>query len=741
MQTQNDGIVNQLADLAAKNPPQTEAGHNLLTAAANLEQKFKHALAPENYNMAADMDEQLLNEVGQECYNGYKDDENSRADWLDLHAFWLSLYMQQDSAETSDAERAWGATESMPILTEAANQFQSRTYKTFFPNDTFISAVPMRRTPSDRKVLEQRADRIGKHMSYQLSFVDRNYKKDKDALILGIAVHGSFFTKAYPKELNKAPVNLPFKVGNVRPTDLVINYTCGPIRIEEVRRKTHIIRSSVGEVEDLFAKGFFSDTAKPSYGTGSNVYDTKVDEVNQLSQTRSTIKRDAPVVLGEQHCYLDLDGTGNHIPYIVTFDITSHRVLRVVIGYEADPEGNPIKDYEQVQYFTHYKFMENPDGFYGLGLGHTIGDINSAVNIMLRQIMDAATLANDGNMSGFISERLGIVGDEVRMVLGKLTKIPDQVTDMKNGIMMMQFPGPNEALIKIMEMLDARAQRMSATTEATTGTPSSVSQPTTYLAEIEQAMEMFSSVQMRLADALTDELQKIYRLNQKFLPSIEYFVVNGVPDAITRQDYADDMMVMPIFDPKFATQQQKVARAQAELQATLQNPNSQQRPQVYDEAYKRYLEALEVDDIEGLIPPPPQPQDIDNQEWENMQFMMPQQSRALFDVFPDQNHADHLISLEDFVKTEGHKISSPEQAMAIAMHKQKHEAFFYGQQKGLVPPSRPISANALATRPNNSMDIGQLAGTISPQAPISPAQIFGTSPFGGGTITGVGGNK
>lgn len=741
MQTQDDGIVSQLAQAAAQNPPKTAAGNQLLNLATNLEQSFKHALAPENYNLAQDMDDGLLREIGQECSKGLNDDEDSRKEWLDLHAFWLKLYMQQDSAENSDAERTWGATESLPILTEAANQFQSRTYKTFFPNDTFISAVPMRRTPQDREMLEQRADRIGKHMSYQLSFVDRNYRKDKDALFLGVAVHGSFFTKTYPKELLKRPANLPFRIDNIRPTDLVINYNSGPIRIEDVRRKTHLIHSSVGEVEDLNASGFFSDIARPSRGTGQNEYDISVDDANAMRGGHATIKRDAEVLLAEQHCYLDIDGSGKYIPYIVTFDTTSRRVLRIVIGYEADPSGQPLKDYEQVQYFTHYKFLENPDGFYGLGLGHTIGDINSAVNIMLRQVMDAATLANDGNMSGFVSERLGIVGDEVRMVLGKLIKIPDQVTDMQNSIMMMKFPGPNDALIKIMEMLDERAQRMSATTEATTGTPDSVSQPTTYLAEIEQAMEMFSSVQMRLADALTDELQKAYRLNQKFLPALEYFVVNGTPDAITRSDYADDMMVMPIFDPKFATQQQKVARAQAELQATIQNPNSQQRPQVYDEAYKRYFEALEVEDIEALLPPPPQPQNVDNQEWENMQFMLPQQNRALFDVFPDQNHAQHLASLEHFVATQGHKIQTPDQAMAIAEHKQKHEAYLYGQQKGVIAPSRPLATNALAAGPGNAMDISQLAGTISPQAPVSSAQIFGTSPFGGGTTASSGSHQ
>jgi hypothetical protein len=36
------------------------------------------------------------------------------------------------------------------------------------------------------------------------------------------------------------------------------------------------------------------------------------------------------------------------------------------------------------------------------------------MNIMLRQVMDAGTLANDGNMSGFISDRLGLEGDEIQ---------------------------------------------------------------------------------------------------------------------------------------------------------------------------------------------------------------------------------------------------------------------------------------------------------------------------------------
>lgn len=676
------------------------------------------------------MEPEAIQRLANEVHRGFMDDEESRTEWLDQHTFWLSLYMQNDYAENSDAERSWGATESVPILTEASNQFQSRTYKTFFPNDTFVSAIPMRRTAQDRTALEERADRVGKHMSYQLSFLDRDYRKDKDGLFLGVAIHGSFFTKTYPKSVKKHPKYIPFKVDNVRPTDLVINYTCGPIRIEDVRRKTHVIHTTVGETEALEKEGFFVESAKAYKSQGKNIYDVKVDEVNGLTEGGNQSKGYAPALIIEQHSFYKLGDDEDYLPYIVTLDMASRKILRVVIGWEADANGKAVNDYDQLQYFTHFKFSENPDGFYGLGLGHFIGDLNSAVNIMLRQTMDAATLANDGNMSGFVSERLGIEGDEVRMVLGKLRKIPDTVGDLQNAMMLMKFPGPNAALIQIMELMDARAQRMSSTTEATTGSIEKNMQPTTVLSQVEQAMEMFSSVQMRLANALGDELNKIYRINQRFLPLIDYFTVNNVPDQVIRADYADDMLIQPIFDPKFATQTQKVARAQAELQGTLQNPNSQQRPQVIDEAYRRYFKALDIEDIDKLVPPQIEPANVDNQDWENVQFLMPPGSGAPFDVFQEQDHLKHLKVLHDFVSDHGEKIP-PENQQAILAHKQKHEAYLYGQTKGVIPPHQTgqESASSMVQGAGDPMGAGTDGGPLQGMA-FDPSSLFGAGTGG-----------
>lgn len=703
--------------MAVQDPPEDLETRAIIDGLAQSELTGRIKNAAETYNLATDLDPDLLREIGQEVMKGFEDDDKTRTPWLEQHTFWLSLYMQNDYAMNSDAERSWGATESVPILTEACDQFQSRTYKIFFPGDTFVSAVPIRRSqdPQKSEELDKRAERIGKHMSYQLGMQDRSYRQDKDALFLGTSVHGSFFTKTYFNEKKKR-----FQVDNVRPTDLVVNYTVGPARLEDLERKSHIIYSTVGKTQRLADSGYFVEPAKAANASiDKNTYNIKVDEVQGLTPGNSSLKKDETAVLIEQHVFLDFDGM--YKPYIVTVCAVSRKVLRLTIGYEADPSGNPLKDYEQEQYFTHYKYKENPDGFYGLGLGHTIGDLNSAVNIMLRQSMDAATLANDGNMSGFVSERLGLEGDEIRMVLGRFRKIPDTVGDLQNSLWTGKFPGPNTALMTLMEQMDQRAQRLGATTEATTGTVDKVVQPTTLINQIDQALEQFSSVQMRLANSLSEELQKIYKINQKYLPLVDYFVVNDAPEAITRADYADDMLVEPIFDPKATTRSQKIALANAEWQGVLQNPVNQSRPQVLDAANKRYFEAIGAENIDELVPPQPQVENFDDQYVENMFFLMPKESRPLFDVFPEQNHIDHLQKMQELysiVAQLGVQLT-PDQQEDLMKHQMKHQAYLYGQTHGIIPtgsvPTPPLKERS---------DIQMAPGSSSPDIPPEQAQLL-----------------
>lgn len=726
MQEQNP-LIGALAQSAAENPPQTDEGKQLLSGVTDAEQQVNIQKASEFYNIAQDLDPAKAMQIGKEIKKGYEDDDSTRSEWLDMHEAWLRLYNQTDYAINSDNERDWGATESVPLLTEACDQFSSRTYKAFFPNETFVSAIVLRHSqnPQERQMLEDRADRIGRHMSWQLGVQNQDYKRDKRALFLAAAVHGSMFTKTYFDAYEKKRCC----IDNIRPTDLVISYNCGPIRIQNVRRKSHIIRTTVGKTQTLMNKGYLLSAAMPDSGDSDTSYDIAVDEAQGIDSGTVTIRRDVQTTIVEQQFYLDIDDTGNFLPYLGTIDLRSGKLLRLTIDYEADPQGNPLKDYEQQQIYTHYKFMENPDGFYGYGLGAKIGDLNTAVSIAMRQMLDAATLANDGNNSGFISTRLCQDGeDEVTMTLGKFKKVPDTTDDISKGIIPMKYAGPSESLFKLMEFLDGRAQRMAGTTEATTGDIQKNMQPTTVLAQIEQGLEMFSSVQMGLADDFGDELNKIYKINQKHMPFVEYFNINEVSEAITRTDYQDDMAIQPIFDPKYSTQMQKNARAQAVAQIVEQNPVLSQQPNIQIEIAKRQFLAMDVDNIDALLPqPPPPPANIDNQDVENMMFLQPAGKNPPFDVYPDQHHAEHLAKLEDFVKTQGNKIP-PEQQQAVIQHQQMHQGFLYGQQKGIIPPPQPSGNQGMGGGSN-----GPMGATPTPPA-LPGLQGAIANPLGGSNI-------
>lgn len=99
----------------------------------------------------------------------------------------------------------------------------------------------------------------------------------------------------------------------------------------------------------------------------------KADEIQGLRPGYS----DELVTLYEVHVDLDLDGfedmgqsgepTGIKLPYIVTMDADSGKILAVVRNYrEADPMRR------KRDYFVHYKFLPGL-GFYGFGLLHMIG--------------------------------------------------------------------------------------------------------------------------------------------------------------------------------------------------------------------------------------------------------------------------------------------------------------------------------------------------------------------------------
>jgi hypothetical protein len=716
----------------------------------------KEVLHPELINLAAKMDKERLAELGRIVVEEYNDDVKSRTDWEEQHKTWAEIYYQND--KSNDPDNDWGSNQSIPLLTEACNQFSARTRKAFFPNRDFVTTTlsslgSFDNTLTNEQVIEEAAaryetyrgatERVRKHMNYQLTVKNPRYKQQKDALFLSLAVHGSVFTKTYWDNGTNQP-----RVDTVRVSDLVVPYAAGPIPIEELPRKTHKLFWSQLKTKMMALSGFFTEECKPSSNLREHMDGPREasDDADKIGPELSNNETNSSLCfILEQHRYWELDGL--IVPVIVWVDYETQSVLRLAIRYETDDNGNPINERRPIEYFTHYKFLENPDGFYGYGYGHMLGSVNLAINDGMRKALDAAYLSNQGNMSGFISQRLmpqDDAGEELVMQIGKFTTVPDNVANISEGIKTMTFPGPNAALVELTQYLDNRGQRLGSVTEASTGQVDKIRQSNALMTELEQALELPSNIHMRLVDSLTDELAKVYRLNRVHLGERVVFVIKDQVEIVTKADYELDAIVTPVFDPKMATMAQKISRAQTELDAVLKNPMAAQDPNVINAAFRRFYEAIESEDIDELLPQPPQqaeapePQRIDDQRQENMLFLMPVAEQPYFDVFSGQDHAQHIALIDEFVASPYAQELDPESAEKMKQHRQNHLAYLYGQEVGVDEGAGQEGADAqadamgaVALDPNS---LERIDLSIPETGPVGFSRLMGgAAPSGGST--------
>lgn len=671
---------------------------------------------PELRNLAPDLDEEELAEIGQQVLDDYQDDLESRADWDDMHALWLKMYFQKD--QPVNPPWAGSSSESLPLLSESVTQFTARAMQAMFGTRKIIKAAPLGQSDSGAR---ERADRIENHMSFQLMDKMRGYKRGKRRLLSSVALHGSHFTKSYFDPIKNTNV-----VENIRATDVIVPYGTGPRDVEDLPRITHRIPMPLYKGRKLVEGGYFSE--EPVAYEKDEVaqeQDRAHDEAQGVAPSSNHDKREALVL--EQHCWLDVDGDGVEEPYIVTVDAQNGNVLRLSIRWETDEAGDPLNDQEPVNCFTHYVYMENPDGFYGLGHGHLISQLNASVNKLLRQMVDAGTLATVGNNSGFISEQLaGPEGGEVSFSLGKFKKIAGSAEEMARGIHQFKFPGPSAVHPQAIQLLLARSDRLASATEAITGQTEKVMQPTTVMALIEQGLQVFSSVYDTINEAWTEELQKLYTLNYKHMDPQEWFTVFDVQGAeqelyAAREDYAPDFQVRPFIDPKQATVQQKLQKAQMAYQTAMQNPLTMNSPQHIYNNTRMFMEAMDIDDIDSRIPnPASQIPRMDDPFQENQ--MIRQDVPMIPMAYPDQDHMVHLKTHLEEIRGTG---LSPFAQILLKNHIESHRRLLNGQG----------GVQGLAQSPDNPMGAGQ-AGMEVPQGPMEEGLLNG----GSDAVAGAGGD-
>ena len=672
---------------------------------------------PELKNLAAELDDDELVEIATQCIEAYKDDVQSRSGWDKMHEEWVTQFYQTEKPINPPWQGS--SEESLPLLPEACIQYSARAKQALFPSRQFIKVIPTGKVDA---ASSERAERVETHLVWQCTVLNRRYKRDKFRLLLGQSVHGGYFTKVYWDPLKKKWV-----CENVRYTDLVVPYGTGPRDIEDVERKTQHIWMSKNRGAILTDKEFFIAPPEPFQGE-QTPSDRAEDRAQGLTPSSRTDERDCLVL--EQHTFLDLDEDGLAEPYIVSLCAQSEKVLRIAIRYDTDEAGNPTDNKEPVEYFTHYPYIENPDGFYGLGMGHLIAQLNKSANKLLRQTVDGGTLSTIGNNSGFISQQIaGPSGGQLEMKFGVYKKVPGGIEDFQKGIYQFKFQPPAPVLREVIELLMARSDRIASATEALTGQTDKVMQPTALMALVEQGLQVFSAVYEGVTESLGSELEKICRLNHKFMDPEEYYAVQDASGelqqlSVGRDDYTPDMQIMPICDPKQATLQQRMSKAEAEWQFLAQNMLVMNSPVHYYQASYDYLRAIGVENIGSKLPYPQGQTRVDDPMMENMLVM--QEFPMIPMAFPDQDHAGHnqahMMVLASDNKT---RTMTPLQREMLMQHIKAHERLEKAMPNGgqgrvgplaAAPGNGPAIGAPGAAVPGGSMETNLLDG-----APADPA--------------------
>jgi hypothetical protein len=594
------------------------------------------AVAPEagdnHYmNLADLLPDSILDPLGSELYANYTDYKESRREWERSYTQGLDLLGFQFEQRTRPFQGASGATH--PVLAEAVTQFQAQAYKELLPADGPVRAQVLG-NPSREK--QDQAVRVKNFMNYQLMDVMKEYEPEFDQMLFYLPLAGSTFKKVYYDDLMGRAVSK-----FVTADDLVVPYSA--TSLEDAEAICHVIKMSGNDLRKQQVGGFYRDI---ELGKPYNEETELKKKERELEGTRqSGYNRNNPIyTLIECHVNLDLEGfedrgqdgipTGIKIPYIVTIDNGTRKVLSIRRNYRLD---DPKKN--KIEYFVHFKFLPGL-GFYGFGLIHMIGGLTRAATSALRQLLDAGTLSN--LPSGFKQRGIRVRDDAQSLQPGEWRDVDAPGGNLRDAFMNLPYKEPSQTLLQLMGICVDAGQRFASIADMQVGDGNQQAAVGTTVALLERGSRVMSAIHKRLYASMKQEFVLLSDVFSTYLPPVYPYDVVGAERQIKQTDFDDRIDILPVADPNIFSATQRVAIAQTELQLAQTNP---QMHNLY-EAYRDMYEALGVKNIDQVLPPPPPPR-AKNPAMEHIDAM----AGKPFQAFTGQDHQAHIAAHIAFMAT------------------------------------------------------------------------------------------
>ena len=521
-------------------------------------------------NLALHMDDMDLNGLGEMLLSGVEEDKQSRAEWETTMSEGIKLMGLKIEDRQTPFKGACGVYD--PLLAEAVVRWQAVACGELLP-----AAGPVKTQVIGvaNEQLEAQASRVKDFMNLYLTELAPEFYEEFDQMLFWLALVGSTFKKVYQDRLLGRPVSR-----FVLPDNFIAAY--GTTDLETSPRYCHITPMTRRNFRLAQLAGVYRDVKvgdpQPD-DTDQTPIQAQVDGVQGVEPGAEGTEE---YKIYEVYADLNLEGFENEdgipLPYIVTIEEGSRKVLSIYRNYE---EEDPT--FQRQSSFVHYKLMPGV-GFYGLGYAHLLGNSAKTATSIRRQLIDAATL---NNFPGGLRVK-GMRLDDNNIGIGptEFREIDTGGMPIQNAIMTMPYKEPSQVSLALLKETYESARNLANTAEIAVGEGRQDAPVGTTVALMEAATRLQSATLKRAHKAFNRELKMIANLFGKYLPDEPYpFPVRGGMSAIMREDFSNNIDVIPVSDPNISSSAQRMMRAEALLRFATQQPDQHNLREAYRQMY------------------------------------------------------------------------------------------------------------------------------------------------------------
>jgi hypothetical protein len=611
-------------------------------------------------NLAEYISESELTSIAGDLLGDFEDDISARKDWIQTYVDGLELLGMKIEERSEPWEGACGVYH--PLLSEALVKFQAETIM-----ETFPAAGPVKTLIIGKETPEKKdaAQRVQDDMNYQLTDVMTEYRPEHERMIWGLGLSGNAFKKVYFDPALDRQVSM-----FVPAEDIVVPY--GASSLEQSPRVTHVMRKTENEIKRLQHAGFYRDV---DLGEPSTALDEVEKKIAEKMGFRAT--SDDRFKILEMHVDLDLEGyedvdkngepTGIALPYVITIEKGTQEILSIRRNWRPEDENK-----QKRQHFVHYGYVPG-FGFYCFGLIHLVGAFAKSGTSLIRQLVDAGTLAN--LPGGFKTRGLRVKGDDTPIAPGEFRDVDVPSGAIKDNLMTLPYKEPSQVLYSLLGTIVEEGRRFASAADMKVSDMSANAPVGTTLAILERTLKVMSAVQARIHYSMKQELGLLKDIIRDYTSDeYGYEPEEGRPKA-KKTDY-ELVAVIPVSDPNAATMAQKIVQYQAVLQL------AQNAPQIYNlpQLHRQMLSVLGIQNAQKLIPleDDQKPQDPIS---ENMNILRQKPVKA----FIYQDHEAHIMAHTNFMqdpltaKVIGQNPQAQMMAAALQAHIAEHFGFKYRQ--------------------------------------------------------------